>query len=933
MSDTQPRETQNDRIDLSVVHGHLAFSRFPVLVGHYIGDTFAGTEARLDRALGFRLTERRKLGLYPGRIGTCAILVDPNCRPSGAVVVGLGQPAGLSIGALRETLRRGILAFMVESLDRGHVGSADPKALMGLSTLLVGAGAGGVDRNSCVQALLQATSQANAMLAGLQKNGARIRAVEIIELYEDRAYETWRAVKKAIQNDPLLEEVFGLPPRFSPREGGRRNAPISPDPNWWEPIQITMPPVGAVEDRSLSFTVGSGFARTEARTIAANLDIVAPLMRRTAQNVDLDGAPISPGRILFELLWPESLKRRSAEEQNRRLILDEQSAAFPWELLDDRRPWMSAEDTNAPKLAPPAVRAGMVRQLLQIRFSERVVAARGKPKALIIGDPGAEPMKGFGALPGAEAEATALAELLGATRQSHDVTLLVKAAATPNQIFKQLLGQAWEIVHISAHGVVDYDMAHADGVNRLVTGVVLGGGVVMGASELSKLPVSPAIFFVNCCNLGMIDATAEGKVRQEGVEGRPELAASVAVQLIQLGVRCVIVAGWEVDDDCAKAFGLRFYSEMLDGAGFGEATLQARKAAYETKPDNNTWGAFQCYGDPDYRLRVVSAPPAAADEADQFVGVSEAIVAAEQISGDVNVGLERDLKVQQDRLVRIQGEAKRKGWLKSAPLCAALAEAWAELGALPEAIDFYSAAIKNEKAVFKLRAVEQLANLRSRNAVSEFRKGFAEGKSPADAIAAIQDALCKLVSLTEAVGPTSERLSLQAGCWKRLAQVQPSDPGANDALTRMKECSELAVKLGGNDPDYPRLMACNAAISMALRDGTACDSAVGKDLQRMLEQPAPDEADFWKLIRSADARTNVAIMNGAPGDGGTIRDAYRRAWRYTGSPSKMRSVTEHLEFYEDIFRGGADETDPTRQRIRAWVAELRQFIESEFLAK
>ena len=74
-------------------------------------------------------------------------------------------------------------------------------------------------------------------------------------------------------------------------------------------------------------------------------------------------------------------------------------------------------------------------------------------------------------------------------------------------------------------------------------------------------------------------------------------------------------------------------------------------------------------------------------------------------------------------------------------------------------------------------------------------------------------------------------------------------------------------------------------------------------------------------------------MNAAPEDVGTIRDAYRRAWRQFGSPVKMRSVTEQLEFYEDIFRGGTDETNPTRQRIRAWVAELRQFIESEFLAK
>ncbi len=60
---------------------------------------------------------------------------------------------------------------------------------------------------------------------------------------------------------------------------------------------------------------------------------------------------------------------------------------------------MSAEDASEPKLEPPAVRAGMVRQLLQTRFSEKIVTARGKPKALVIGDPGAEPMQGFPGFP------------------------------------------------------------------------------------------------------------------------------------------------------------------------------------------------------------------------------------------------------------------------------------------------------------------------------------------------------------------------------------------------------------------------------------------------------------------------------------------------------------------------------------------------------
>ena len=933
--DAQP-ESQDDRIELSVVHGHLAFARFPVLVGHYIGDVFAGTEARLDRALGSRLSERRKLGLYPGRIGASAVLLDPDCKPKGAVVVGLGQPADLSIGTLRETLRQGILAYVVETLDEGCASAApaDPKKPLALSALLIGAGEGGIDRSSCVQALLQAASQANAMLARLQKPGARLDALEIIELYEDRAYDTWRSAKKTIEGDSVLKDIFRSPPGFVQRGGGRPAAPIVEDPNWWQPIQVTMPRADPPEGRSLSFTVGGGFARAEARTIAANLDIVAFLLRRTARNIDVDGAPTSPGRILFELLWPESLKRRSGEERNRRLILDEDSAAFPWELLDDRRPWTSAKDAGAadPKLLdrpPPAVRSGMVRQLLQARFSEKVVTVAGRPKALVIGDPGAEPAPGFPRLPGAEKEANTVADLL---RPTHDVTPLVTAAATPEQIFKQLLGQAWEIIHLSAHGVVNYEVPGGDGVKR--TGIVLGGGVIMGPAELSKLPVSPSIFFVNCCNLGRISSADENKARQEAVEGRPELAASVAVQLIQLGVRCVIVAGWEVNDEAASTFGATFYEQMLDGASFGDATLQGRRKAYEAKLNDNTWGAFQCYGDPDYRLPRTTAKSVVADDgADQFVGVSEAIVAAEQIRDDVNVWLERDLKAQEEKIVKIEDEAVRKNWLRSPLLLTALAEARAELGDLPGAIGHYAAAIGAENAAFKLRAVEQLANLRARVAVSEFRNEPKAERNPADAIAAIQRSLRTVESLNDAAGPTPERLSLQGGCWKRLAQVQSCGPAADGALENMAGCYEGAAKLGGKDPGYAKLMACNARLCATVRSG-ADWGAIGTTLRGFADSPPPDEDDFWGLIRWGDVRTNLAILETpTPQDTGKIKEAYRRAWGHIGSPVKMRSVTEQLEFYEDIFAGGSSETAATRARIVEWTADLRHFIESEFLAQ
>ncbi len=938
--DAQQSGSRNDKIELSVAHGHLAFVRFPVLVGHYTGDAFSGTEALLDRALGFRLSRSRKMGLYPGRIGTSAIFLDPSSKPRGAVVAGLGQPADLSIGALRDTLRQCILSYVTEALDqrRGGGDLTGPNKPLGISTLLVGAGDGGVDRSGCVQALLQAASQANAVLFRLQEPGEQLAAIEIIELYQDRALDAWRIAKTAIERDSVLSEFFQCPPGYESRPGGRPVSPVGGDPNWWQPIQITMPPADG--PRGLSFTVGGGFARAEARTIPANLDAVALLLRRAARNIDTDGAATSPGRILFEMLWPESLKHRSAAEQNRRLILDEESAAFPWELLDDRRPWTSSEGAGAPDSGlpghPPAVRSGMVRQLLQTRFSDRVVTVAGRPKALVLGDPGAEPVPGFPRLPGAIEEAQNVAEVL---KPTHDVTLLVTAAATPEQIFKQLLGQAWEIVHISAHGVVRYKVPGAAGGPR--TGIVLGGGIVMGPAELSSLPVSPSIFFVNCCNLGRVSAAEERKARLEAVDGRPELAASVAVQLIQLGVRCVIVAGWEVDDECARTFGEAFYSEMLGGASFGEATLRARRTAYDAKPDDNTWGAFQCYGNPDYRLPRTSASTGTADEsADQFVDVAEAIVAAELIRDGLNIGLERDLTLQEQKLVRVEKEATRKQWLQRPLLRTALAEAHAELGDLSGAIGHYEAAIGAENSVFKLRAVEQLANLRARLAVREFREKSPTNRDPAAAIEVIQRSLQMVEALNEAAGPTPERLSLQGGCWKRLAQVQSASGAADDALKRMAECYERAAELPGKDPDYAKLMACNARLCAAVRSGVDF-SSIAITLQGFAVSPAQGEDSFWVLARWGDVLTNLAIVETAAPEHtdaigreiDTIKDSYVRAWRHVGSPVKMRSLAEQLEFYEDIFAGGLAATAPYRDNIRAWVGDLKDFIENQFLER
>lgn len=937
-------------IRLTIAHGHLAFARFPVLVGHYEGDTFAGAEAQLDRALGFRLTERRRLGLYPGPLGTATVVLDGAARPRGAVVVGLGKSAALASGQLRRTLRHGLLAFAAAEADRNRAAQPSESAVplpLGLTVLAVGTGEGGLDTTSGVIALLQAVAEAQAILgvadmavAGDIIARTRFSELEFVEVAQDRALTIWHAAARAINGQPELGQLFKLAQKIDTRAGRRRLGIPGRDPGWWLPITIQMS--GCGRNRILNFLVSDGLARAETRAVPADLDLVEPLVARAVGDTDVTGAPTSAGRVLFELLLPAALKDRSAEERSRRLILDEASACFPWELLDDRRPWIANVGSSAQH--PPAVRSGLVRQLMQAGPREQVRVSRGR-KALLIGDPRGSPTEGFAKLPAAESEAKAVQAVLG--QHGFATKALIGDGVTANHVCRNLFAEAWEIVHIAAHGVVNEALPGPDGVPRVVTGVVLGGGIVLGPSVLSKLPVSPGIVFVNCCHLGKIDPLAEDQARQAGASGRPELAASVAVELIRSGVRCVVAAGWAVDDAAAEAFATRFYEEMLTGADFGSATLAARRVAYESHPASNTWGAYQCYGDPDYRLGEF-APPAVAPggATPRFAIVDEAIEAAQQVSEEVNIGLERDsgqsiasyLDSQRAQMDGITKQADQKGWLSDPDLRVALADAHAQLGNLPAAIGHYEAAVAAPNARVRVKAIEQLANLAVRQAFASVRRRPPEERDFAAAAAVIGRAQARLATLTEALGESGERLALRGGCAKRLAQLQAlgAPPGNVDhQLDCMAAFYDRAAELlkaeraDGQDFRYPQLMACSARLCSALRAGRTVKTQVAELLEELRACIAPDQDDFWQLIASADATMMLAIARRDPDplDWPDIVQRYRSAWRHVGSPLKLMSVREQLEFYEDVLAQAPGMAGTDRVALLSRLGDLRRELE------
>ena len=164
-------------------------------------------------------------------------------------------------------------------------------------------------------------------------------------------------------------------------------------------------------------------------------------------------------------------------------------------------------------------------------------------------------------------------------------------------VFQRLLAQPYRVLVINAHGV--FGKRAVDGSYR--SGVVLSDGLLLSAAEISLMESVPDLVFLNCCHLA-----------RSGVGGNGNrLAAGLSRKLIEMGVRCVVAAGWEVRDDAAQTFAETFFERMaVRGEPFGEAIFQARNATLAAHHDCNTWGAYQAYGDPSFRLTTKTLPAA-----------------------------------------------------------------------------------------------------------------------------------------------------------------------------------------------------------------------------------------------------------------------------------------------------------------------------------
>jgi tetratricopeptide (TPR) repeat protein len=812
-------------LNVCVTHGDLRYATYPVMVGHYLGDTIVAAESYLDSKLDHALSQRYQLGIYPGAPGTTAIVQRPASEldtrlgiPRGAIVIGLGQMGELGTGTLANAVREGALQYALQTYhSASRTTKVEETQGIGLSTLLIGANsAAAITVEDSVTTLMRAVAQANSELDRAHIP-VRINQLEIIELFIDAATHAAHAARKlAPAVAQSLDVRIDAQPELVVGRNGRTRRSLMPVPGQWrrwsvtaisvpqatmrlpalpkamaEHFKASLSDVSQLDEsiwravldcafadnlgreephRALRYVAIADRARTEVSVQQRQPELIDKFVQLSVQDTQFR---LGTARTLCELLLPNQIKDSLGQITRLVLEVDAETANYPWELMVDEG-------------EPLCVKLGFVRQLRTGHYRAQIRAATSR-RAYVVGDPvtsGTIP-----SLPGARAEGRLVAELLAKSGYSVEYN-----PERPNalDVFNRLYAQPYRILHLAGHGYYEASTV-ADQPAR--SGMVLEGGLFLTAVEIAQMRHVPDLVFLNCCHLA--------KMGPEAKDTNPvaynKLAASLSRELIEMGVRAVVAAGWAVRDDAANGFAKTFYTAMLNGATFGNALQEARKGTWAQYRDCNTWGAYQAYGDPDFRLDTDETSGSSPD-GQPYAAAEEVLYDLGSIRTKSQDISNAETKEQEQRwkasLLQDLEKLKKKcpaAWQTQGAVSYRFARAYSELGEFETAIEYYQRALNadEEDSGVHISAAEQLANL-------EARLGGKQNNSKL-----IEKAIERLQHLT-ALGKTRERLALLGSAYKRLAQIQTDPKSMTKALTQAatyyKEAADVGVKRGQFDP-------------------------------------------------------------------------------------------------------------------------------------
>ena len=570
-----------------------------IVVGHYMGVRPQASELALDRVISadlppvgrpttvedaeLLLTSYTQRGTLRGALGEPFFLPDPRDARRTVVVMGLGEPGRFGAAELTVVARE--MCWAVSQLGIRRV-----------ATIVTGAGEGNLDMRQAVAAWLLGLC---AAVKEMPPDGRRLERLTFVE----KDARKLRALDRALRaSAPEFNDVIGYHAVEdsvwkAARKRAREDALAEFDAQWAgnttlahqdAPTRITVGQSG----RKYRFGAITATAAVPEREIPLDPRVVEKANDELAGERDRDRR-LQRGRFLGRLLLPEDLRPRLVGDAPVVLLLDSSAARIHWELV--------TEDPSGPgaeKGEHLGLRRGLTRQL-RTTFApppEPPPPPQRVLRVLVVANPAEEEP-----LEHAAQEGNEIGQLFVEFGKKAPegvgvemVSLIGPEQATITEVLSHLMLERFHVLHFAGHcQFAEGDPEH--------TGWVFGDGQFLTADELTRIDRVPEFVFSNACESGVtLDRSSERTAA---------LAPSFAESFFARGVGNFVCTAWPVDDSAARKFALALYGGLLGQAThegqplpMHEATKLARRAIVDMPRGARSWGAYQHYGDPYYRM-------------------------------------------------------------------------------------------------------------------------------------------------------------------------------------------------------------------------------------------------------------------------------------------------------------------------------------------
>ncbi|MBK7763882.1 MAG: CHAT domain-containing protein [Bacteroidetes bacterium] len=864
-------------LKVRVSNGDLMFSQYPIIIGHFKGDGIVSAERVADTYLKGELSMKHVLGNYPGEIGTHQFALKQEEEFNGACIIGIGEVDKLTAQQLTVTVEKAMIEYLSTHC---RISGNSGMNKSGISTLLIGTDYGGLSVESSIRSIIQGIQFANAKMHAVKPNDTNlIHEVEFIELFEDRALQCFYSIKKIMMSSTDEIQIEFTSNKIKNLLGRRKRLLAENKSDWWQRLTVLAENETSNQTvKRLNFYTSTNGAREEKKELLSSTQLIENLLENISTN---DKWTPEVAKTIFELLIPNDFKENIRRQTDILWVLDEFTAAYPWELFQ----------TDIEKTKPLCVNSGMIRQLATTHYKMNTSTVNNK-NVLVIGDP---ITNGFcNQLPGAENEAKQVEKLFG--EFDYQITSMIKSNS--HEIITALFKTEYKMIHISGHG--NFSKTEPE-----KSGMIIGDNVFFTPREFNQLSYTPEFVFVNCCYLGKVDSEQEALY-----QSRYRFAANIGTQLIQNGVKAVIAAGWAVDDAAALEFANVFYRCMFEGYEFGKAVLQARKTIFEKYPNTNTWGAFQCYGDPFYKVKLSTKR---SEKSRHYIITQEAENDVENLLSKAQIAYfdAVNLLIELDAIL----EAVYQFEVETPELLEKIAIAYVELDEYQKAITLFKKILTYEKAGYSVSSLEKYNNILAKQTLDDYLHNFTKERNYEQEMDMMISSLTKLLEIAE----TSERHSLIGSAYKRKAIICNKRADKIKALTQAAHhyyqahenqksnatyslVNWIEIEYFLHQLDVQKWGGQSANTLYKLPTLSSIKAKLEKSFADLQTKISFENHDYWDLISKANVSLCLWLLDGMKDEDkfNSIVQAYKKPWENVGSKNKKMSEIEHFDLLIDF---------------------------------